>query len=49
MHLSIENSCLHVSDTTITRTPREGFKALGMWITFDGHFTKKIAEREVTA
>ena len=38
-----------VSDSTIPRTPREGFKALGVWIIFDGHFTKEIAEREVTA
>ena len=29
-------------------TPREeGYKALGVWITFDGHFTKELAEREV--
>ena len=37
-----------VSGTTIMRRRREeGFKVL--WITFDGHFTKKIAEREVAA
>ena len=47
-HDSLTGS-VKVSDRTITRTPREGFKALGVWITFDGHFTKEIAEREVTA
>ena len=37
-----------VSDKLITRRAREeGFKALGVWITFDGHFT--LAEREVAA
>ena len=36
-----------VSDKFITRRAREeGFKA---WITFDGHFTKELAEREVAA
>ena len=31
----------------ITRRTREqGFKALGAWITFDGHFVKELAERE---
>ena len=41
---------IKVVDKTITRRSREeGFKALGVWITFDGHFTKEIAEREVTA
>ena len=39
-----------VSETMITRQTREeGFKALGVWITFDGHFTKDLAEREVSA
>ena len=39
-----------VSDTVIARRSREeGFKALGVWITFDGHFTKELAEREVSA
>ena len=39
-----------VSDTVVTRRSREqGFKALGAWITFDGHFMKEIAEREVIA
>ena len=39
-----------VSDTVITRRSREqGFKALCEWITFDGHFVKEIAEREVIA
>ena len=39
-----------VSDTMITRRSREqGFKALGAWITFDGHFVKEIAELEVSA
>ena len=33
-----------VSETAITRRAREeGFKALGVWITFDGHFTKRTA------
>ena len=33
----------------ITRRTREGgFKALGVWITFDGHFTKELGEREVS-
>ena len=31
------------------RTREEGFKELGVWITFDGHFTKELAEREVSA
>ena len=39
-----------VSDTVITRRTREeGLKALGVWITFDGHFSKELAEREVSA
>ena len=39
-----------VSDTVITRrTQEEGFKALGVWITFDGHFIQELAEREVSA
>ena len=39
-----------VSDTVVTRRSREqGFKTLGAWITFDGHFMKEIAEREVIA
>ena len=39
-----------MSETVITRRTRtEGFKALGVWITFDGHFTKELAEREVSA
>ena len=33
---------IKVSDDTITRRK-------GVWITFDGHLTKEIAEREVTA
>ena len=38
------------SETMITRrTPEEGFEALGLWITFDGHFTEELAEREVSA
>ena len=41
---------IEVDDTVITRTTRErGFKALGAWITFDGHFVKQLAEREVIA
>ena len=41
---------IEVEDTVITRTSREqGFKALGVWITFDGHFVKELAEREVIA
>ena len=37
-----------VDDTVITRRTREqGFNALGAWITFDGHFVKELAEREV--
>ena len=32
-----------VSETVITRMTREeGFKALGVWITFDGHFTREL-------
>ena len=31
------------------RNCEEGFKELGVWTTFDGHFTKEIAEREVAA
>ena len=39
-----------VDDTVITRRTREqGFKAVGAWITFDGHFVKELAEREVIA
>ena len=39
-----------VSDRLLTRRGREeGFKALGVWFTFDGHFTKELAEREVAA
>ena len=38
------------SETVITRRTREeGFKALGVWITFDGHCTQELAEREVSA
>ena len=41
---------IEVDDTVITRTTREqGFKALGAWITFEGHFAKELAEREVIA
>ena len=41
---------IEVENTVVTRTPREqGFKALGMWIVFDGHFVKELAEREVIA
>ena len=41
---------INVSETVITRRIREeGFKALGVWITFDGHFTEELAEREVSA
>ena len=37
-----------VDDTVITsRTREQGFKALGAWIIFDGHFVKELAEREV--
>ena len=40
---------IEVDDTVITRTTREqGFQSLG-WITFDGHFVKESAEREVIA
>ena len=43
-------SAPEVDDTVITRTPSEqGFKALGVWITFDGHFVKEVAEPEVIA
>ena len=39
-----------VSDTVITRRSRgQALKPLGAWITFDGHFVKEIAEREVIA
>ena len=39
-----------VSETMITRRTREeGFKALGVWITFDSHVTKELAERDVSA
>ena len=39
-----------VDDTVITRRTREqGFKVLGAWITFDGHFVQELAEREVIA
>ena len=39
-----------MSDRLITRRAREeGFKASGVWITFDGHFTKELAGREVAA
>ena len=38
-----------LSETVITRRTREeGFEALGVWITFDGHVTKEMAEREVS-
>ena len=41
---------IEVEGTVITRTPREqGFKAKGVWITFDDHFVKELAEREVIA
>ena len=51
----VERGCVvHISpdshDTVVTRTARkQGFKALGGWIIFDGHFVKELAEREVTA
>ena len=46
---SLEATVL-VDDTVITRRTREqGFKAVGAWITFDGHFVKELAEREVIA
>ena len=33
-----------VSGTEITRIPREqGFKALGLWVTFYGHFMIELA------
>ena len=39
-----------VSETVITRRTREErFKALGVWTTFDGRFSKELAEREVSA
>ena len=39
-----------MSQTVIARrTGEEEFKALGKWITFDGHFTKELAELEVSA
>lgn len=49
-HDSLTGS-VKVFDKTITRRPlEESFKALGVWgVTFDGHFTKEIAEREVTS
>ena len=34
---------------TSRRSREEGFKAQGVWCTFDGHFTKELAEREVPA
>ena len=37
------------SKVSLCWTPKEGSKALGVWITFDGHFTKELAEREVSA
>ena len=38
-----------VSETMITRRTREEvFKALGVRITFDGHFTRELAEREIS-
>ena len=46
------SSALESLEATITAsdTVREqGFKALGACITFDGHFVKEIAEREVIA
>ena len=39
-------AAIRVSDAEITRRTREqGFKALGVWITFDGHFTRELSER----
>ena len=41
---------IEVEGTVSTRMPREqGFKALGVSITFDGHFVKELAERGVIA
>ena len=41
---------IEVDGTEITRTATEqGLRALGACITFDGHFVKELAEREVTA
>ena len=41
---------VEVDDTVITRTTREqSSKASVAWNTFDGHFVKEVAEREVTA
>ena len=41
---------IEVDDTVITRKTRErGFKASGSWTTFDDHFVKELAEREVIA
>ena len=41
---------VHVSDGAVPRKVREeGFKALGVWITFDGHCTNVSAECEVAA
>ena len=38
-----------VSGTTIIRRKREeGFKALGVWITLDGHFTKRNCGKGVS-
>ena len=49
-HYHSLTASITVSDTKITRRTREeGFKALGVWITFDGHFTREVAEREVSA
>ena len=50
MHVSSLVANIKVDDMVITRTTREqGFRALGAWITFDGHFVKELAEREVIA
>ena len=38
---------IEAEDKVVARMPREqGFKASGVWITFDGHFVKELAERE---
>ena len=47
-HLTVCRRYSRCLTRVITRRSREqGFKALGAWITFDGHFVKEIAEREV--
>ena len=35
-------AAINVSDVAITRSREHGFIAVGVWITFDGHFMKRI-------